>query len=120
MGRMSHPPDTSAIRQWMVQNPHILNLGRLRLCKADGTALEVKDISGLARTLDLWSGVQTARYQINGEPVRVETCVNPTLDAVVVRIESSLIAQGDLQVALDFPYPSLTQNQFVGRRFLQG
>ena len=108
---VASPPGTEAIRQWISVNPHIMNLGRLRLCKADGTALEVQDISSLTRTLDLWSGVQTSTYQVGGQPVQVETCVNPTLDAVVVRIESPLIAQGDLQVALDFPYPSLTQNQ---------
>jgi hypothetical protein len=57
----------------------------------------------------LWSGTQTATYQVNGVAVSVQTCVHPTLDAVVVRIQSALVASGGLQVILDFPYPSLTQ-----------
>jgi hypothetical protein len=69
------------------------------------------DLSGLTRTLDLWSGTQTSSYQVDGQAVSVETSVNPTLDAVAVRINSPLIASGGLQVILDFPYPSLTQNQ---------
>ena len=99
------PPGTDAIRNWMRANPHILNLGRLRLCKAGGEALKPADISGLVRKMDLWSGVQTSSYQVNGEPVRVETCVHPTFDAVVVRIESPLITRGELQLVLDFPGP---------------
>lgn len=102
------PSGTNAIRKWMFENPHPLNLGRLRLCKASGEALKPDEITGLVRTLDLWSGVQTSRYQINGEAVRVETSVHPTLDAVVVRIESSLITRSELQVVLDFPGPSGT------------
>ena len=105
------PPGTEAIRKWMIENPHTLNLGRLRLCNAVGEALKPTDISGLVRKMDLWSGVQTSIYQVNGEPVRVETCVHPTLDAVVVRIESPLIARGELQVIVDFPGPSGSQTE---------
>ena len=107
VGKDIFPPGTEAIRQWMFDNPHMMNLGRLRLANADGVAFKKEDISGLARTLDLWSGVQTASYQISGDSVRVETWVDSTLDAVVVRIESPLVARGGLQVALDFPYPKL-------------
>jgi len=108
------PAGTSAIETWMTQNPHIMNLGRLQLCDASGTALVSGAISGLVRALDLWSGVQTASYQVNGQPVSVETCVHPALDAVVVQIQSPLIASGTLQVSLDFPYPALANNAWVG------
>ena len=69
------PPNTDDIRNWMFDNPHIMNLGRLRLCRAGGVELKPKEISGLSRTLDLWSGKQVASYQIDGEPVRVEPVV---------------------------------------------
>lgn len=104
-GEDHFPPDTAVLRKWMFANPHTLKLGRLRLCKADGVPLKLTEISGLVRKLDLWSGVQTSIYQVNGEPVRVETCVHSTLDAVVVRIESPLITRGELQVVMDFPAP---------------
>lgn len=108
------PPDQAELRKWLFDNPHILNLGRLRLCRADGTEIAPGDITGLTRTLDLWSGQHVASYQIAGESVRVETCVHPTLDAVAVRIVSPLIERGALQVALDFPYPTLKKEAWVG------
>ena len=117
-GPDNFPPNTDEIRNWMFDNPHVMNLGRLRLCRGSGAELKPNEISSLARTLDLWSGVQTSSYQIAGEWVHVETCVHPLLDAVVVRIESPLIARGELQVALDFPYPSLQNGPWVGD-FLQ-
>lgn len=110
-GGDNFPPETAAIRKWMYENPHALNLGRLLLCNAGGNPLNKTEISGLVRKLDLWSGVQTSSYQVNGEPVRVETCVHPTLDAVVVRIESPLITRGELQVALDFPGAKGSQSE---------
>jgi hypothetical protein len=113
-GPDNSPPAMKAIDGWMRVNSHIMDLGRLQLCNADGTALQNSEISGLARTMDLWSGVQTASYRVNGQPVTVETCVHPALDAVVVRIDSPLVAGGGLQVALDFPYPSLKNNSWVG------
>ncbi len=108
------PPNTDSIRQWMFDNPHIMNLGRLRLCRAGGVELQPAEVSGLSRNLDLWSGRHTARYQIDGQPVCVETCVAPGLDAVAVRIESPLLERGGVQVVLDFPYPSLSNSKSVG------
>jgi len=108
------PEGTGAIRTWMFDNPHIMNLGRLRFCGKDGAPLRAESISALSRRLDLWSGAQTSAYHVAGVPVRVETCVHPELDAVVVRIESPLVARGELQVALDFPYPALEDAAWVG------
>ena len=107
-------PNTDDLRNWMFDNPHIMNLGRLRLCRAGGLELKQNEISGLTRNLDLWSGKQTANYQIDGEPVRVETWVDSTVDAVAVRIESPLLARGGLEVALDFPYPAIQNRGSVG------
>ena len=108
------PPGTGAIRTWMFDNPHIMNLGRLRLMHAGGIAVLPGEITGLQRTLDLWTGVQTSRYQIGGSEVNVETCVHPNLDLVAVRIESPLVASGELEAALDFAYPSLENSAWVG------
>jgi len=114
VGRDDFPPNTEAIRKWMFDNPHMMNLGRLRLSHAGGAALKPEEISGLARTMDLWSGVQTSSYQIGGVPVRVATWVHPSPDAVVVRIESPLVARGGLAVDLDFSYPALQRAAWLG------
>jgi len=68
----------------------------------------------LHRTLDLWTGVQTSRYQIDGSDVTVETCVHPKLNMVAVRIASPLVESGALEVALDFAYPTVNNAAWVG------
>ena len=108
------PKEAAEIGRWMRDNAHTFNLGRLRLVKAGGAALAPDDIQGLSRTLDLWAGAQTSAFTIGGEPVRVITCVHPTLDQVAVRIESPLVARGDIGVALDFPYPTVRKGPWTG------
>lgn len=99
--------NTGDLKKWMFDNPHNMNLGRLRLTRSDCRSLAADDIKGLTRTLDLWTGVQTSKYKIDGQDVTVETCVHPQLDSVAVRIESPLVASGGLEVTLDFAYPNL-------------
>jgi hypothetical protein len=108
-----YPKSAEGIHVWLRSDPHMMNLGQLSLCGSNGTALHPEDISDIKRSLDLWSGVQTSTYKIHGVPVRVETCVDPSADTIAVRIESSLIASGDLQVALAFPYPAKQGAQWI-------
>ncbi len=108
------PAGTDALRTWMFDNPHRMNLARFRLSRPNGRELEATHITRVSRGLDLWSGVQLSRFEVAGQPVRVETCVHPTLDAVAVRIESPVLDRGDLQVSVDFPYPSLRNDACVG------
>jgi hypothetical protein len=108
------PTGTDAIRQWMFDNPHRMNLARFRLRWADGRALVPGDLAKVSRRLDLWSGTQTSRFEVGGRQVQVETRVHPTLDAVAVRIESPLLERGELSVAMDFPYPKLENDAWVG------
>jgi hypothetical protein len=105
------PAGTSAIRSWMFDNPHSFNLGRVRLMKAGGIELSPDDVKELSRTYDLWTGMHTSKFTIGGQPVKVFTCVNPNVDEISVRIESPLLKKGDLELAIDFPYPSIQQNR---------
>ena len=103
--------DGSAISNWLACNPHRMNLGRLalRLTRADGSPAQAPDLAGARQTLDLWSGRLTSRFVFEGHPVTVETCCHPRLDAVAVRIRSTLVAAGRLHVELAFPYPDYGQ-----------
>ncbi|MEI6645385.1 MAG: hypothetical protein WCP12_05060 [bacterium] len=100
------PKDKEGLRTWMFDNPHKINLGRIRLSRSNGVDLAKTDITDLSRTLDLWSGRQTSSYKVDGQAVRVETCVHPAVDMVAVRIESSLLEKGELEVIVDFPGPT--------------
>ena len=46
-------------------NPHRLNLGRLRLVRRHGESLAEKDISGLTRGYDLWTGLHMSSFQVD-------------------------------------------------------
>ncbi len=108
------PPDTNDLRNWMFHNPHGMNLGRLRLCWSNGQEIAPDEVSHLSAQLDLWSGEFSSTFDLGGQPVRVRTCVHPTLDAMAVRIVSPLLAEGKLEVALDFPYPALKNSVWAG------
>ncbi len=106
--------DAEDIRRWMYDNPHKINLGRIRLQRTACADLTEADITGLTRQLDLWTGMHTSEFRIDGKPVRVQTCVHPDIDLVAVMIESTLLNQGALEVMLDLPYPALDNNAWVG------
>ena len=98
-------PDGSEISNWLMKNPHKANLGRLGLVliKGDGSTAGINEFQNPEQTLDLWKGLLTSRYDIDGQPVKVETCVHPTLDAIAVRISSPLISAGRVRIKLTFP-----------------
>jgi hypothetical protein len=97
-----------ALYNWLRENPHRLNLGRIALqfSRSDGKPVEVGDLQEIRQTLDLWTGTIASRYRIEGQPVQVETSCHPTRNIISARIESPLIALQRLAVAISFPYGS--------------
>jgi hypothetical protein len=91
---------------WLRANPHRLHLGRIgfRLTRADGSAATAADLTDIRQTLDLWNGVIVSHFRLEGDPVDVVTMCHPTLDAVAVRVESSLLGSGRLTIDIRFPY----------------
>jgi hypothetical protein len=108
------PPNTDALRNWMFDNPHNMNLARFRILGAGGRELVPPEVTAVNRVLDLWSGMQTTSFSLDGKHVSVETCVHPVLDAVAIRIESPLLEHGGLEVGVDFSYPNLGGRDWVG------
>ena len=98
---LAHP----VISDWLAASPHRINLGRVGLVitRKDGSQATQADLSVPRQELDLWRGIVTSRFEIEGDPVTVETTCHPTLDAVAARIESPLISQGRLAVFLACP-----------------
>ena len=90
---------------WLRENPHRLNLGRIALL-LDGASLARQDLTDIDQQLDLWTGVLTSRFILQGQPVRVVTACHPTRDALAVSIDSPLAASGRLAVEFAFPYGS--------------
>ncbi len=90
---------------WLRENPHPLPLGQLGLAytHADGRPLALGDVTDIDQKLDLWRGVLTSRFRLDGQPVTVITAASPTQDALAVSVESPLLASGALAVRLALP-----------------
>ncbi|KAF5017274.1 hypothetical protein F66182_10811 [Fusarium sp. NRRL 66182] len=94
-------PDVS---QWLIGNPNRINLGRIGL-RYEGVTLKASKISSTHQELDLWSGVITSTFNVDGTKVKVVTQGDFNSDAVAFNIESKLIDMGKLEVEIDFPFP---------------
>jgi len=90
---------------WLRENPHDWPLPQLALdlTRDGGAALTPADVRDLEQTLDLWTGVLTSRYTLDGATVKVTTAAHPTRDILAVKIESPLVGSGKLALRLALP-----------------
>ena len=104
-------PEQGELRDWMVRNPQRINLGRigLVLVKDDGTRAVPEDLADPVQRLDLWTGVATSRYVVDGKTVVVTTVGHPDKDAVAVKISSEKVTDGTVGISLRFPFPANTE-----------
>jgi len=100
------PGGYSPAAAWLRANPHRLHLGTIGfdLTKSDGSPAGIEDLTNTSQTLELWSGLLSSRFEIDGRPVKVMTVCHPERDLLAVRIESALLSEGRLPVSLAFPY----------------
>ncbi|KAL1987592.1 hypothetical protein VTN96DRAFT_3192 [Rasamsonia emersonii] len=104
-------PAEADISQWLIANPHRINLGRIGLHFGGQNNVTESDLTDKSQTLDLYSGTITSRFRINGTAVTVWTWVDPLSDTVAVKIASELLSRGQLGVFFDYPYAT-GQNKF--------
>lgn len=96
---------SSPAGDWLRKNPRSQPLGQISLEweKPDGSAFVAEDIQEPRQTLDLWTGVVTSRFKLDGTPVEVVTACAPDSDTLAISVTSDLVAQGRLHVRLAFP-----------------
>ena len=101
-----HVPGREAEVRWLRTNPHRLHLGRVgfELRDSNGGEISLQQLTNIDQRLDLWTGIITSRFELEGRQVRVETCCHPTKDLVAVRVASDLVATGQVKVVFHFPY----------------
>lgn len=104
-------PKLPEISQWIIGNPNRINLGRIGL-KYKGDFLSEADISSPRQELDVWNGVVTSEFVVDGQQVTVVTQGDLESDAVAFTVESDLVASGALEVLLDFPYPPIHTTKY--------
>ncbi len=111
-GTTTKEPD--ALFKWERLNPQPLNLGRIGFVDGKGVRLQRSNIHVDSRHLDLWTGLLTTRFTYAGQPVAVETCVDPKSDTIAVHVVSPLLSDGRLRIMLDFPAPAHGDRDWVG------
>ncbi|WP_347330382.1 hypothetical protein [Marinimicrobium locisalis] len=94
--------------QWLRANPHRLHLGQIGLAMTtrEGESVTPDQLTAIDQKLDLWQGVLESRFELEQTAVSVQTAVHPSVDQVAARIQSPLLASGQVQVSLNFPYGS--------------
>lgn len=93
---------------YLRDNPHRLDLARIGfiLTKADGSPAGTNDLTDIDQKLDLWNGIISSKFLLEGQPVEVETVCHPDRDLIAVRVRLPLLEKGQVRIALRFPYGS--------------
>ena len=88
-------------------NPHRLHLGLigLKMTHADGSDVKWDEIKDINQTLDLWKGIITSSFNVDGETVEVTTMCDSNKDEIATKVKSPLIEKGRIKLSLKFPYP---------------
>ena len=99
-------PEQPELSQWLAANPHRANLGRIGfvLKKEDGMDATENDIVNASQEIDLWTGIISSRFELQGKEVLVQTVCHPENDMIGISVKSELMLEGRLFVFLDFPY----------------
>ncbi|SFU39053.1 hypothetical protein SAMN05216480_102180 [Pustulibacterium marinum] len=89
-------------------NPHRVQLGNLgfEIIKKDGSIAKPSDLQNIHQQLNLWTGIITSSFEIEGTPVKVTTACHQENDVIGVHVASDLIAEDRLKIALRIPYPT--------------
>ncbi|MCW3099942.1 MAG: hypothetical protein JWL77_5560 [Chthonomonadaceae bacterium] len=106
------PKAWEAAANYLYTNPSRFHLGRVALAmkRSDGHDAALTDLTDIHQELDLWTGCLDSRFTFDGHPVHVSTSCHPTQNQIAVRIESPLIATGQVAVRLAFPYGTAAFN----------
>lgn len=109
VGYPMKPGDRPEAYHWLRQNPHRLQLGRVsfRLFKEDGQLAEASDITDIHQTMNLWTGLLSSEFALEGVKVSVMTACHSDMDTIGVHVRSELLTQGRLQVFVRFPAPDM-------------
>lgn len=106
--QMKTPEHAKKASDYFRVNPHRLHLGNvgLELIKKDGTLAKPEDITEINEEIDLWTGQIHSSFVFDNDKVDVTTFAHSEKDAISARVESALLAKGQLKVRFKFPYPT--------------
>ena len=102
------PERTKEAVDYIRQNPHRLQLGKLGLeiKLKNGKTAQQSDIQNIKQELSMWTGEIHSRFTIENELVEVFSYCHQQKDVISTRIISNLIETGQLKIRLRLPYPT--------------
>ena len=86
--------------KYIRQNPHRCHLGMNGFTFAEKT--EIEDIKNIDQVHDLYTGMITSKFTVNGENVTVKTCADFEHDAYAVKVKSALL-KGKMGICFEYP-----------------
>ncbi len=95
--------EKSPAGKYFRENPHPLPLGQFSFLYQN-RELTLGDLTAIDQTLDLWTGIVTSRYLLDGHTVEVVTAAHPERSMMTARIRSPLLQNGTLALRIRFPY----------------
>lgn len=109
-------PEQPELSSWLAMNPHRFNLGRigLKMWLKNGKQATEKDLTESVQEVDLWRGIITSRFKLEGTWVCVQTACHPQEDRIGVSIKSRLLEEGRLFAFISFPYPDAVDASYLG------
>lgn len=89
------------------QNPHRLNLGRIAFTLEGVSEAEfLQHLTDIHQELDLYTGILTSSFSLDGRSVCVTTLCNPDTDQLAIKVQSALLKTKQLTIQISFPYAS--------------
>lgn len=106
--QLKEPERNAEAVNYFRENKHRLQLGNvgLELYLKNGQRATAQHIQDIRQELNLWTGIITSEFRIEGEPVSVKTASYQGSDRIAVHVASPLIAQQRLKIFVRYPYPS--------------
>lgn len=89
-------------------NDHRLQLANIGfdIKLKNGKYAAITDIENVNQVLDVWTGIITSSFSVEGTPVKVTTCAFQGKDGISVSVNSELVAQHRLFIRIRLPYPT--------------
>ncbi len=106
-------PGNEEVYDWLRQNPHRLNLGRLGFLY-ENREIKACELSDIRQELKLYEGIMESRFRLHGKQCTVRTACHGSNCTLGVSVESEALADKSLKVRLVFPYgsPDITASDF--------
>lgn len=116
--QLKNPERAKAACNYFRENPHRLHLGMigLVLINSKGEIAKLEDIKNAKHQLNMWTGGISSEFVFDGQPVKVEVYCHQEKDMIAAKIESPLIASGQLVVQWKFA-AGVAENTHAGYDF---